>query len=388
MEKILVVHTNYKNIGGEDIAVANEINSLKTKYEVMGLYYKNDLKNFVFQLIAFLTNKNVSSIKKFKQTIKYFNPDIIYIHNTWFKASPFIINEAFKLNIPIILKLHNFRLFCGDSYLIKNHVEDETICLACGKKGKKFGFFNDYFNKNFIKSIFLIWHNKKLIRFVNKFNVKVFTLTNFQKNYFINKNVIRKNIYVQRNFSNEKSEVSIEYNPNSSYIVYSGRISREKGVEFLIKNFLDSNLKNINLKILGDGPLLVSLKKTYNNDSIEFIGEKNNLYSRNLIAKSRALVTCTTLYEGHPTIFTEAIFSQVPVIFPDNGGLKEFFPENYDLVYDGSSIDLKTKLRLLDSEETLLKISQNNKQYYFNNFSNSKLLENFSKIINYPNLSS
>ena len=41
MKKILVIHTNYQTKGGEDIAVENEIELLKTKYDVEVVYFEN-----------------------------------------------------------------------------------------------------------------------------------------------------------------------------------------------------------------------------------------------------------------------------------------------------------------------------------------------------------
>ena len=65
-------------------------------------------------------------------------------------------------------------------------------------------------------------------------------------------------------------------NINRDYLVYAGRISEEKGVKELIETFIESNLKELKLKIIGKGPNLDSLKKIYQNNKIEFIGEKTN----------------------------------------------------------------------------------------------------------------
>ena len=43
MKKILFVHTEYTETGGEDIAVKNEINFLKNHYEVETLIFNNSL---------------------------------------------------------------------------------------------------------------------------------------------------------------------------------------------------------------------------------------------------------------------------------------------------------------------------------------------------------
>ena len=56
-------------------------------------------------------------------------------------------------------------------------------------------------------------------------------------------------------------------NVESNYIVYAGRISKEKGVEELLSSFLKSNNKNLDIKIIGDGPELIFLKEKFKNKS-------------------------------------------------------------------------------------------------------------------------
>ena len=56
-KRILIVHNKYNNLGGEDIAVSNEIRVLK-KYTVEILFFDNKiLKDFIFNIISIFTNK-------------------------------------------------------------------------------------------------------------------------------------------------------------------------------------------------------------------------------------------------------------------------------------------------------------------------------------------
>ena len=87
MKKILIIHNNYRNIGGEDIAVKNEISYLKKYYEVETLYFSNKSNNLIRNLFTLVFRNNVKSNSKVKFAIKNFKPDLIYIHNTWFQAS-------------------------------------------------------------------------------------------------------------------------------------------------------------------------------------------------------------------------------------------------------------------------------------------------------------
>ena len=39
--KILIIHNKYRNLGGEDIAVDNEVQFLQKHFEVKTLYFSN-----------------------------------------------------------------------------------------------------------------------------------------------------------------------------------------------------------------------------------------------------------------------------------------------------------------------------------------------------------
>ena len=58
MEKVLIVHTKYQQIGGEDIAVLNEYNFLKNKYLVEIIYFDNSKFNIFTLIKIFLLNVN------------------------------------------------------------------------------------------------------------------------------------------------------------------------------------------------------------------------------------------------------------------------------------------------------------------------------------------
>ena len=54
-----------------------------------------------------------------------------------------------------------------------------------------------------------------------------------------------------------------ESNASEKFIVYAGRISSEKGIEELVKAFIELNDKNLILKIIGEGPQLKELRNRF-----------------------------------------------------------------------------------------------------------------------------
>ena len=373
--RILFVHNEYLEVGGEDIAVQNEIRYLKDHYQVNEIIYSNNIKNYIFQILYFLFNKNFESGKILEKEILEFKPDIVYVHNTWFAASLEVFKILKKYNMNTIIKLHNFRYVCTKSYLAKTHTNNEEKCLACGFSKTK-NFFNKYYKDSFLKSLLVIRYGKKYYKVLQDPFFKIAVLTTFHKKYLEEKG-FKNNIYVFPNYLEPLENV--KSHSKKDYIVYAGRISSEKGLEELIDTFKKSALNNLNLKIIGEGPLSKQLNLSKN---IKFLGRLSNKEVLEIVANARAVVTCTKLYEGQPNFLCEASMLGIPSIFPRTGGIEEFFPNHYRLSFEQFNYeDLKEKLILVNDKNYALKIGNENKNYLQNLINKKVLVETFETMV-------
>ena len=93
MKKLLLLNTKYKIFGGEDSNIVDELKVLETKYKVSYLEFDNSKKINLFDLISFISSTNYQSNRIILQRIEEFKPDIIYIHNTWFKIGTGILKS-------------------------------------------------------------------------------------------------------------------------------------------------------------------------------------------------------------------------------------------------------------------------------------------------------
>ena len=234
MKKVLIIHNKYQNIGGEDIAVDEEIEILQKFYEVDTLIFENNLKNILSLGIGFFFSTNYRSNKLLKDKIENFLPDIAYVHNTWFKANLGIFKILQKNSIKTIVKFHNFRYHCTKSHLSNSHIEYGQICSGCGFEKNKRNFYNKYFDDSYLKSIFVNIYGRKYLRIIKKPIIHAIVLTKFHKKFMIKNNYKNSNLSTIPNFINAKLN---RKDSEEKYIIYAGRVSKEKGVEQLIDAF-------------------------------------------------------------------------------------------------------------------------------------------------------
>ena len=379
MKKSLIIHNNYRQVGGEDIAVENEIEFLDSVYQVETLIFDNNIQNPLLQFLYFVLNRNLQSERKLQEVLKNFQPDIVYIHNTWFKASIGIFRLLEKSNVKVLIKLHNFRYYCTKSWTKKNHLRKKDICEACGFEKYESLFFNKYFQDSFLKSVFMILYGKAYFKILKNNKFKLLVLTDFHRSFLSDLGIDKENIFVYPNYLSHKDEFN---EPGENYIIYAGRISKQKGVEELILSFLEADTHSLKLKIVGDGPTLDSLKEKYKNPKIDFLGLRKNSEVIELIKRSKAVVSATKLYEGQPTLLCEASLLGKPSIFPDFGGIPEFFKNDYPFKFEQYNYqELTKKINDIHSSEDLKEIGKENKNYILSVTDRKKLLEKFHHIV-------
>tara|TARA_B100000579_G_C22829146_1_gene854887 strand:- start:323 stop:1468 length:1146 start_codon:yes stop_codon:yes gene_type:complete len=379
MKKILFIHTTYRNIGGEDVAVNNEINFLKKHYDVQVIKFSNS-KISLADFYSFFTNSNLKSNRELQKKINNFNPDFAYIHNTWFKGSLGLFKVLKKNNIEIILKIHNFRYDCTRTFLSRKHLKDKEFCNACGLKKNNVGIFNKYFENSYIKSIFVNNYGIKYFQILKRSNFKILVLTEFHKQYLTEIGIESKRIFVFPNYV-DLIEKDIETS-REDLIVYAGRISEEKGVLELISAFKKCSFKNTKLIIIGDGPNLSYLKNKFSSKDIEFKGELSNSDVKQLINKSKAVVTATKLFEGQPTLLCEASSLGVSSIYPRSGGISEFFPEENLFSFEQFNYsELVEKLKLTKDNNILKDSGNKNKVFIEEKLNQKNLLKEYEEIL-------
>ena len=349
MKKILIVHNFYRHYGGEDSNIYEEINFLNKDFEVKFFQAKNDINFSFFAILSLITRSNFKINKEFKNVLEEFEPDVVYVHNTWFNINLGIFKILSKRKVSTVLKIHNFRYDCSRYFFVKDHLKGKKRCGACGFEYKKRLLFNKYFESSYIKSLILYFYSLKYFKILKNFKLKIIAVNNFHKLQLIKLGIPQNKITVINNPLNLDIK---KVNTKEKNIVYAGRLSKEKGLIELLEAWKDADIKDYNLLIIGDGELQKQLKHKYSASNVKFLGFLPNKKVLEYISKSTAVVTATKLYEGHPRLLSEASALGALSIYPSFGGMDEFFPDNYEFAFEQFNYnDLKNKFILLTDKE-------------------------------------
>src|SRR5690554_26492 len=109
MKRILIIHNEYQDPGGEDLVFQQETALLSETVIVETLRFRNKsgFKGFIqFALYPW----NLFSWARIQTKIKEFNPDLVHIHNIHYAIGPLALRELHNKGIPTVMTLHNYRL--------------------------------------------------------------------------------------------------------------------------------------------------------------------------------------------------------------------------------------------------------------------------------------
>jgi glycosyltransferase involved in cell wall biosynthesis len=354
--RVLIVHTNYKERGGEDVIVKNETELLKSAdINVYNLFYTNKTGSYQSFFNFLQLPFNLASYFLMIKKIKEYKPNIVHIHNWHYAASLSIIRAVKKQKIPVVLSIHNFRLLCPSGTLFHNG----DLFLNSLKGGFPFqAVLKKVYRNSFIQTFWLalsVRLHKARGTWKNIDHYIVNTETT--RELFLNSDlqVEEKRVTVKPNFVPDKGSKSI---PRGKHFLFVGRLTLEKGICLLLQAFSRLNFR---LSIIGDGPLQKEVKKyaaLYEN--IVYYGTLEHKSIAQKMSEASALVFPSVWYEGMPMTVIEAFCTGTPVIASKLGTMETMISHrNNGLHFEaGNAADLIEKLRYWQS------LSQEEKQKY------------------------
>ena len=366
--KILMVNKFLYPRGGSEsymLKLSEELKSQGHEVEYFGMY---DEKNTVGNSLGlYTTNMDFHSKgtqrflypfkiiysreahKKIGKVLDDFKPDIVHMNNINFQLTPSIIYAVKKRNIPLVQTVHDYQMICPNHLLYS--FNETKPCDRCIKGSKwnclKFNCIHDSKVKSLLGVI-----EAKFYSFLKTY--KKVDLYICPSRFLENRLLSASDIYMGKTFTIhnfiEKNNILAKKDSENPYIVFVGRLSKEKGVELLANTA--KILPDINFVVAGTGPDDEVLKNIPNVTLKGFVTGKE---LTDLMANAKLLIAPSVCYENDPLSILESHSLGVPVVTMNYGGMAE-------LVEDGKTGVLAEATP--ESVAEAVKKCLGNKEYY------------------------
>lgn len=261
--------------------------------------------------------------RKIGKVLDDFKPDVVHMNNINFQLTPSIIYAVKKRNIPLVQTVHDYQMICPNHLLYR--FRETTPCEACIKGSKwnclKYSCIHD----SKVKSLLGVLE-AKLYAFLKTY--KKVDLFICPSRFLESKLKEGSELYSGKTFTIHnfiEKNTPTETVAKEPYVVFVGRLSKEKGVELLAATA--RLLPNVRFVVAGNGPDDACLQGIPNVTLKGFVTGKALV---ELMADAKLLIAPSVCYENNPLSILEAHSMGVPVVTMNYGGMAE-------LVEDGKT---------------------------------------------------
>ncbi len=292
-KKILVISNfSFKKYGGAKTIANYLVNGYKKDgYEVKTVSIPQISGNFVKVFSQFFDIINPLAVLKIKKILKTEKPDLVHFHNIHKDISAYSVKAIKKMGVPVIITLHDFWALCS-GFNLENDNECEMVCR---KPLSRFEINLPF--RNLLISKLLMCADY------------IFLPSNFACERFLERGYSQekaKRIYNGIDLNKFRLTENKPENKKVK-IIFVGRPTKKKGVEFLKESIKD--LENIELEVVGgdDAVNYEDLPKVYQSVDI--------------------CVQPSLVHETFGLTIVEAMACGLPVVITKMGGMPELIGE-------------------------------------------------------------
>ncbi len=277
-----------------------------------------------------------------RNLLRDYKPDIVHVHNIYHHLSTSILRPIRQFRLPCVQTLHDYKLACPSYSMFTQGAP----CERC--KGGK------YLNAVKYNCVFASLPGNLLVAFEMGYT-KLFQMYEKTMQAFICPSHFMKE--KMEDWGEPASKLIYAPNPVSvgaavaerggGYILYAGRLSKEKGIGSFLQAAVQ--IPELRVKIAGRGPdeeALQAIVREAKAENVEFLGFQSPDALSAIRNKADALVMPSICYENASTSLLEGMADGIPCIATRIGG-------NPELIQDGEEGWLVTPNDVKDWVATL-----------------------------------
>ena len=326
--KILLVHNDYGKYSGEEAVVdkmAVMLAGLGHEVAQLRMTTAGARESLGGKIRGFISGVYCpGGVRAMREALRREKPDVVNVHNLYPFISPAALRECKKAGVPVVMTIHNFRLMCPTGLFMR----DNRPCELCLENGNEWGCVRHNCEHSMLKSLGYAARNavarirRHYIDCVDRFAC----ITDFQRRKLIEAGYPEERLLVIPNSVDVSS--TLPSPRDDRYVAYSGRISREKGVDMIIETA--RRHPDISFRLAGavrDTDLVENLPS-----NVELTGYLSGRSLQDFYAGASFFVMASRWYEGFPMTILEAASYAKPMIAPDHEGFTEIIGRGDDAV--------------------------------------------------------
>ena len=255
--------------------------------------------------------------KKIGQVLDEFKPDIVHMNNINFQLTPSIFYAIKKRGIPLVQTVHDYQMICPN-HLFYSFSENKP-CERCLGGSKLNCIKYNCIHDSKVKSILGVVENYlyKTLKTYKLVDLYVCPSHFLENKLLASSDIYKGKTYAIHNFIEKKTDYKI-VEDKEPYIVFVGRLSKEKGVDLLAETA--KLLPQYKFLVAGSGPDEAALQNIPN---VVLTGFLTGQALTDTMANARLLLAPSVCYENCPLSILEAHSMGVPVVTMNSGGMAE-----------------------------------------------------------------
>jgi len=368
--RVAMLHNRYRTgqPSGENTVVAQTIDLLRNSGHEVDLYARNSddiaqLGRKDRALLPFRSVWSFSAERDLTLLLQEQRPDVVHVHNTFPLFSASVLRAAYRLDLPVVATLHNFRLLCANAVLQR----DGRPCESCVGKLPLAAVRHGCYRESRVQTL-------PLATSIGVHN-PLHTWQRYVDTFVVPSAFVRDR-YAAAGFDPERFVVKPHAVPHSGAVrdgageavVFLGRLVEDKGFADLLQAW-DSSLGK--LVVVGDGELRASAEERARRDpSVQLLGQLPWSEGMEVLRSARVAVVPARSYESFGLVVVEAFAHGVPVVASRLGALAELVDdgETGALTEPGDPEGLRKAIGMVADPLTSVAFGERARQVYLDRF--------------------
>lgn len=343
------------------VAYTRNKNSAYQKYFIRppgdpSIIYFSELNLSMLDKLKFALNAiySLEAKTKLRRLIEDIEPDIMHTLQIHTFMSYSVIDAAKEHGLPIVSRMSNYQLMCPSELFFRK----QGVCEECKKtlfNAVRYKCIQKSTAGSAIRVASLIFHRmKRTFSKIDRFIVP----SRFLADKMIDYGFPADKISHVPSFINTE-DFTPEFT-SDGYIVYSGRIAEEKGIQFLIEAYVRARIKP-ELYIIGEatdeeGARIQKYVQERNISKVRILGYQPLPKLKEIIKKSLFTICPSKWYENTPMSTYESFALGKPVLGANLGSIPEqIIDGRTGLLFEPNNIeDLAEKLNYLADHPKLV----------------------------------